>query len=530
MAKSSARFSGRKPNIIYIYGDDLGRGMLSCYGQKWFQTPNIDRLAREGMRFERAYGCAFCAPSRASLLTGIHDCHRGQWTFTTGGMYDAYTAGKVGLSELSEVICSTSFQSSADTVFLAQVAQQAGYTTAQIGKLEWGFSTCDADIRRHGWDLHCGYYDHAQCHGFFPPYLFENGQHVDIAGNTRADFGKTPDTETPTNAEKRWDRRGCAVYSQDLFDAQMVAFLESHCDQPFFLFHPSQLPHGPIAVTEIDPAVRAVEGLTEFEKEYASMVLRLDRTVGVLLDTLDRLGLAEDTLVIFSADNGHEVYYVEESRADPSINVRTGERHDNVSTRFTSETSGDVFNGNDGMSGRKRDSWEGGVRLPFLARWPGRIAAGSASDLMIANYDCVATFAELLGIACPTGDGLSFLPELLGQQDAQTKHDYVVYASGLGPGLSTQDGWKLRFLSLPGQNRYQLYHLPSDYTETKDRVLEERALVERLSTALLRECDGNYLNGTPATHQVFLPGMQFFGPECHWDLRKDFLPGPAPSV
>ena len=170
------------PNIIYIYGDDLGRGMLSCYGQKHFQTPNIDRLAREGLQFTRAYGCIFCAPARASLMTGYHDAHAGRWTFTRGGLYRPMAEGTMTFEHIAELINNTGLQERPDEVFLAQIAQRAGYVTGQIGKLEWGFATTPERIRRHGWDYHYGYYDHQLCHGFYPPFLFEKWRH---SRNTR---------------------------------------------------------------------------------------------------------------------------------------------------------------------------------------------------------------------------------------------------------------------------------------------------------------------------------------------------------
>ena len=511
----------QKPNIIYIYADDLGRGMLSCYGQKHFKTPNIDRIAGEGMRFERAYGCAYCAPSRASLLTGAHDCHRGGWTMTQGGLYDQVTRGRMPMEELSELIHTVSLGASKGQHFLAEIPGESGYATAQIGKLEWGFATTDAELRRHGWDYHYGYYDHAQCHGFYPPYVFENGTRVDVPGNTREDFGKSARAESPENREERWNREGRTVYSQDLFDEKILEFLrgQSAKGEPFFLYHPSQLPHGPIIIPEIDPAVRDHPDLTEFEKEYASMVLRLDRTVGLILDELARLGIDDNTLVLFASDNGHEPYYVQEGRADPSKNVHTGETYDNVQTKFTSEASGDVFDGNDGMSGKKFSNWEGGVRLPFLVRWPGVIEAGRVSEHLYANYDLMATIAEITGARCPdTSDGISCLPELCGDAEQQASHEAIIFASRQGPGLVTPDGWKLKQATLPGDNLYQLYHLPEDRKEENDLKFEERGVCERLSTLLLRECDGNFLNGTPAAHQVWLPGLNFYGPECHWDI------------
>ena len=167
-------------------------------------------------------------------------------------------------------------------MFLAQIAEEAGYTTGQIGKLEWGFATTGARIRRHGWQHHYGYYDHQRCHGFYPPFLFENGQQVDIRGNTHPDCGVHPNTESAENMELRRNRQGKAVYSQDIFNEKIIEFLRDHKDKPFFLYHPSQLPHGPIAIPEIHPAVKQSSELTTYEKEYASMILKLDETVGII--------------------------------------------------------------------------------------------------------------------------------------------------------------------------------------------------------------------------------------------------------
>jgi arylsulfatase A-like enzyme len=510
------------PNVIFIYADDLGRGMLSCYGQKHFQTPNIDRIAGEGVRFTRSYGCAFCAPARASLLTGLHDCHRNGFTYSIGRVYEKLTAGEITLEELSELINTTGLQACEDEVFLGEIARDAGYATAEIGKLEWGFSTSAKRIRRHGWEYHYGYYDHAQCHGFYPKYLFEDGKVVEIPGNTRDDFGKTPRSESPENKALRWDITGKAVYSQDLFDEKILAFLRANRDRPFFLFHPSQLPHGPISIPEIHPAVRDNPELTDFEKEYASMVLRLDETVGKILHELEVLGIDENTVVVFCSDNGHQPYYQQEGRMELRRNLQTGQDYDNVTTKFYSECSGDVFDGNDGMAGLKFTSWEGGVRIPYLVRWPGKINPGRISDHLFAGYDFLPTLAELLGKPCPEGkDGISFLPELLGKRDQQTPHDYIVFASGrCGPALVRQDGWKIRHCRRPGENLHQLFDLSADYREETDLAWDQREITEQLSVALLRECEGNLAHGMPETHQVYFPGLNFVGPECHWDILE----------
>lgn len=485
-------------NIVLIYADDLGRGMLSCYGQEWFATPNIDRLAAEGMRFTNAYGCAFSAPARASLLSGIHDCHEGRWTYTRGGVYKALSAGRMERSEIEELIHKASRVPAEDERFIAQIPRQAGCITGQIGKLEWGFATTGQEIRRHGWDRHYGYYDHQRCHGFYPPFLFEDGRCVEIAGNDRLDCGKAPFDESPENRAARHDRTGKAVYSQDLFNQQIVRFLRDHADQPFFLFHPSQLPHGPIDVPRIHPAVRQAQGLTDYEKEYASMVLRLDDTVGLILDELDALGIADKTMVIFCSDNGHEVYAREEGRTSGTRWDLDGRRFDNITSRFTSEAGGDIFNGNDGMAGNKFTSWEGGTRIPFIVRWPGQTPAGAVSDHFFANYDLMATFAELYDVPCPEySDGVSLLRVLRGLEPDRT-HEQIVYASGLGPALVTCDGWKLRRIN--EQDLFQLFHLPDDYREQNDLSDACPDRVGELACRLLAACDGDYVHGTPGDH------------------------------
>ncbi len=467
----------------------------------------------------RADGCSFCAPARASLLTGMHDCHRGGWTYTRGGIYRRVTEGRMTLDEVGELIHTISLNPDRHETFLAQIPRAAGYVTAQIGKLEWGFATTDREVRRHGWDYHYGYYDHVDCHGFYPPFLFENGTPVAIPGNTRADCGKAPErNETPAQREERWDRAGRAVYSQDLFDAKILAFLRAQRDRPFFLYHPSQLPHGPIIIPEIHPAVRGNAQLTEYEKEYASMVLRLDHTVGLILDELDRLGIADHTMVVFCSDNGHAVYYPQDGRCSADLDLQTGVPYDNVATKFYSDRSGDVFDGNDGMAGLKFSNWEGGVRLPFLVRWPGAVAPGRISDRLMANYDFLPTLAEIVGVACPAGkDGVAYLDELRGGQP-RPRGAPVFFASGLGPAMVTDDAWKLKQVTLPKQNLYQLFHLARDGREENNGVFDHRQRVEELGRQLLFACDGNFMNGTPNAHHVWYPGLNFHGPECHWDL------------
>lgn len=489
-----------KPNIILIYADDLGRGMLSCYGQKWFKTPNIDRLAMGGMRFENSYGCAYCAPARASMLTGYHDCHAGRWSYTRAGIYKKLSTGEMDYSTVRELINNTSFDERDDEVFLPTIAKQAGYVTGQVGKLEWGFATTPERLKKHGWDYHYGYYDHARCHGFYPPFLFENGEMFEIEGNTNVHCAAGARGNSPEAIASRLDRTGKAVYSQDLFDEKILEFIRTNKDQPFFLYHPSQLPHGPISIPEVHPSVVDIDGLNHYEKEYASMVLRLDTTVGLILDELEELGLADDTLILFCSDNGHTIYTEEPGRTSTIFQDLDGKPYDNVDHKYYSERSGEVFNGNDGMAGSKLSSLEGGPRIPYLAYWPGRVPAGTTNSSTIANYDLVPTFADIMGVESPRWkDGQSVLAALEGNEIKRTK-GYVVFAGTEGPGLVTTDGWKVRYII--AMRRFQLFHLAEDYREENDLAAEHPDKVKELGTLMLKECDGNFLNGTSENHKA----------------------------
>lgn len=515
-----------KPNIIYIYADDLGHGMLSCYGQKHFKTPNIDRLADQGMRFTRAYGTAFCAPARASLLTGMHDVHAGRWTFNKAGLYEEYDAGKLSLNEAFELVNNTGIRPRDNQTFLPTVAKKAGLVTGQVGKLEWGFSTSPEELEQHGWDYHYGYYDHGQCHGFYPHYVFENGEKLDFPENTAWRFG-AGQYEPYKDGVVPHDPEGRVTYSQDLFDKKILEFIRKYKDKQFFLYHPSQLPHGPTYYPDHFPEVADNPELTSCEKEYASMVLRLDQTVGMILDELDKLEIADNTMVIFASDNGHETNYEQPGRCSHNTDLN-GNSIDELNSKFHTETCGDVFNGNGGLAGLKRTNWEGGARIPFIVKWPGKVSEGMVSDHLISNYDTLASFADLLDVPVDSiTDGISYVPALMGMNDAP-QHKSIVYASYYGPSLVSEDGWKLRTFikrdkivdfSMFGTTLdklsealvFQLYDLNEDPAEKKDVSSQYPERVEQLIKQLLKECDGNLVNGIPEAHFAF--------------YNRDLLPG-----
>lgn len=315
-----------------------------------------------------------------------------------------------------------------------------------------------------------------------------------IEGNTRADCGKTAEWDKNGGYEDRWNMDGKKVYSQNLFLEKMVTFLRKNRDSSFFLYHPTQLPHGPSSIPEIHSDFVSNKELTEIEKTYASMVKMLDDHVGVIVEELKTLGLYDNTIIVFSGDNGHEIYYPSEDKINkPMINMQTGENFDNVHTKYYSELVGDVFNGNDGMAGMKRDNWEGAVRVPLIYHWPGKIEEGKTIHTKVANYDMINTFAELLNVALPeVKDGLSYFPELMGEKATET-HDFIVFSSFQGPALVTQDGWKLRYYA--PKDIYQLYYLPNDYREEKELSEKHTEILERLKTELVKACGGDIKNG-----------------------------------
>lgn len=453
-----------QPNVVFIYGDDLGRGMLSHYGQKLINTPNIDQLFQRGVSFENAYGCMFSAPSRASMLTGYHDCHKDKWNITGGGKYKT-VKNYEDLEKLEDQLNKQFVELPQGDLLLPQVFKKAGYVTGQYGKLDWGFSATRQQIRQHGWDDYCGYMDHQQAHCFYPHFLIENDSLLFLEGNTHPTEGRGFESETPTNYAKRWDMRGKNIYSQDLFLERMLDFIRKHKDEKFFLYHSTQLSHGPVAVKKVHPLVKNRKDLTELEKEYATMVLMLDDHIGILLNELKRLGLYENTIFIFSVDNGHETYCTVGNRCRKAPNLdMEGRQFDAWNYPLTSERTGDYFDGNNGFSGKKWMNWEGGIRVPLVFTWPGHIPEGRTIQQTVANYDLLPTFADLLNVELTyPKDGESLVPILLKNKKKLKKERYVYVSSYEGPAVIDSEHWKLRYNR--AMKKYRLHYLPEDKKE-----------------------------------------------------------------
>jgi arylsulfatase A len=417
-AKSQLDQTSRLPNIVFILADDLGYGDLGCYGQKHIQTPNIDRMAAEGMRFTQHYsGSTVCAPSRCALMTGLHTGHAAVRD-NEGG----FGAKPLGTSDVT----------------VAQVLKQAGYATAIIGKWDMAGPNAKGIPNLHGFDYSFGYLHSSRAHNHYPDYLWRNGQMVLLQGNRNGQG---------------------AQYSHDLFTREAMEYVDRSKDRPFFLYLAYTLPHAELATPEdsLKPYIgkfpeKPYKGKKPPWKPgkysaqenpkaaFSGMISRMDRDVGSLLTKLKELGLGRNTLVIFTSDKGAH----QEGGAAPSF-----------------------FNSSGPLRGIKRDLYEGGIRVPFIARWPGKIKPGSTSDHVSASWDILPTCAKLAGVEVPEGiDGLSMAPTLLGQPRQQKEHEFLYWEFKEKQAVRMGD-WKA--VRLGGEDsRLELYNLESDLGEKKD--------------------------------------------------------------
>lgn len=420
----------RKPNILYIMADDLGYGDLGCYGQEKFRTPFLDRMAAEGIRFTDHYsGSPVCAPSRCTLMTGLHSGH----AFIRGN-YEVRPEGQLSILE------------SATTV--AEILKRAGYTTGAIGK--WGLGGPDSagHPNRQGFDFWYGHLCQRKAHSYYPDYVWRNDEKVEFKDND------------PANQK--------GEYIHDYFTDEAIGFISENQKRPFFLYLAYTIPHLEYVVPE--DSMQEYRGKfpetpfkgTGYHEElpespdipfpgnygpqshphaaYAAMITRMDRDIGRIFDCLKRLGIDDNTLVVFTSDNG----------------AAQGKAAD---AKF--------FNSNAGFRGRKGDVYEGGIRVPFIARWPGKIEAGSLCAHPSAFWDFLPTAAELAGVSINTDtDGISYLPALLGEK--QPEHDYLYWEfrrRSVSMRALRMGKWKVvKFENRP----VELYDLEKDRSESNN--------------------------------------------------------------
>lgn len=412
-----------RPNIIFIMADDLGYGDLGCYGQQTIQTPNLDRLAAEGTRFTQCYsGSPVCAPSRCCLMTGLHNGH--------GRVRDNIPHG-VFLQP--------------DDVTVAEVLKQAGYHTGAIGKWSLGNPGSWGVANYQGFDYFYGHLNQDQAHFYYPDYLWENDQVVLLSGN---------------RGEQRND------YTHGLFAQKAEAFIREHAQKPFFLYLAFTLPHWsdfpedtPESQIVPSDAPYTDRDWPQVEKNYAAMVTRLDRSVGGIMDLLEELGIDSNTLVLFTSDNGPSA----ERLHDPEF-----------------------FDSNGALRGVKRDLYEGAIRVPMIARWPGHVPEGQVSDQVWAFWDVLPTLADVAGLPVPRDiDGISMLPALLGQkQTAQHEYLYWDYAHVRGTYSQAVRIGDWKGVKNGPDGAIELYDLANDLSETKDVAGQHPDVVTRIANAM----------------------------------------------
>jgi arylsulfatase A len=416
-----------RPNLVFILADDLGYGELSCFGQQRFATPHIDRLAREGITLTDHYaGSPICAPARNSLMTGEHTGHL---TVRNNFLHSAEFGPRIPLKSTD--------------LTLAQFLRDAGYVTGMVGKWGLGEEGSGAEPWNKGWDFFYGFVNQRQAHNHYPEFLYRN---------------RDKEALVPNYAHHR------GVFANDRFTDEALDFIERQrgSSAPFFLYVAYTTPHAwlmcpddSIAEAKARHPHLAAPGVPETALVFAAMVLRLDRDVGRLMAKLKDEGLDERTLVIFTSDNGP---HAEDGK-------------DNA-----------YFNAAGPLRGIKRDLYEGGTRVPFIARWPGRIAPGTRSAHVSAFWDFPATALEAAGARSPRlpADGISYLPTLLGRPEEQRQHDHLYWElvfKGQARQAIRQGNWKAVRYGLEAPT--EVYDLSRDVGERHNLAARHPELVRK---------------------------------------------------
>ena len=471
----SAQYKSKKaafqklPNIIYIYADDLGYGELGCYGQQKIKTPNLDRMAKEGMRFINHYSSTpVCAPARCMLLTGRHGGHsyiRGNYEM--GGFTDSLEGGQMPLPE--------------GTFTITQMLKNAGYTTGMAGKWGLGMPGTTGDPLLQGFDYYYAVLDQKQAHNFYPTHIWENGK-WDTLNNPVINVHRKLDSVTANDKDFGYYKG--KDYAITKMTEKALRFIDRNLpgrqagkQKPFFLYLPYPLPH--VSLQAPDAYVKKYIGLFDEKpyygaqgyaaslyplSTYAAMITYLDEQVGIIMQKIKQSGLDENTIIMFSSDNG------------PTFNG-------GVNAAF--------FNSAGGFRGLKMDLYEGGIREPFIARWPGKIPAGKTSGLVSAQFDMMATFAALTGQKPDHTDGISLLPELTGNSEAQTKRSYIYfeYPEKGGQVAIRMGNWKgIRTNVKKDRNApWQIFNLQTDSAETTDIADDRPELVKAFNAIQEKE-------------------------------------------
>jgi arylsulfatase A len=448
-----------KPNIIYIYADDLGYNELGSYGQEKIRTPNLDRMAEQGVRFTQHYSSSpVCAPARCMLLTGRH----------AGNAYIRSNYG--GTSNPAEIEVGQ-MPLPEGTFTIGHMLRQAGYVTGAIGKWGLGKHFNTGCPNKQGFDYFYGYLGQHHAHNFYPAYLMENGLR-DTLNNPLIWSHNTPRDVK----DEDFDYYIGNEYSIDKMTEKAEQFIRLNHNRPFFLYLPYTLPHASLQVPQeaIDEYIgvfpdrpyygdRGYASVRHQLATYAAMITYLDTQVGIIADLVNKLGLDDNTIIMFSSDNGPQDCC-------------------GVDIEF--------FNSAGPLRASKGSIYEGGIRVPFIARWPGKIPAGGVSDFISVQYDMMSTIAEIVGIARPDNDGVSLLPSMMGRGDEQEQRQYTYWEfPSYGGQIAIRMGkWKAVRSDLikNPRNPWQLYDLDKDIGESNDVAGFHPELLEQFDR-ILRE-------------------------------------------
>jgi len=423
-----------KPNIIFIMADDLGYNDLGCYGQKKIMTPNIDMLADEGMRFTQAYaGSTVCAPSRCSLMTGMHNGHNRLRDNLPNGVWlrpDDFT--------------------------VAELLKQAGYKTGGIGKWSLGVPGSWGVPNYQGFDYYYGQINQNQAHFYYPDYVWENDEVVLLQKIViENEVGKLVGNRGGKNV----------FYTHDLYTQKALNFIEDNRENPFFLYLAYTIPHYsdyPVESEEhfMVPSDEPYSNKDwqQLAKNYAAMITRMDKDVGRIMELLKKFGIDSNTLVIFTSDNGPY-------KGSP------------IPIEF--------FDSNGIFRGGKRDLYEGGIRVPFIARWPGKIKPSTVSDQMIAFWDVMPTLAELAGLDAPGDiDGVSFMPTLKGKKQKQPEYLFWDYGHVRKTYMRALRTGNYKGIGITGKD-FELYNLEDDPGETKNIADKHPDIVRKIKAYMI---------------------------------------------
>ncbi|MEJ7766365.1 MAG: arylsulfatase [Chitinophagaceae bacterium] len=452
-----------RPNVVYIFADDLGYGDVGAYGQLKIKTPNLDKMAKDGMRFTQHYtSTPVCAPSRCMLMTGRNGGHSYiRDNYELGAFADSLEGGQMPLPE--------------GTFTIGHLMQQAGYTTGAIGKWGLGLHSNTGDPNKQGFNFFYGYLDQKQAHNYYPSHLWKNGS-WDKLNNPFIDVHKRQAKEliTPASLEAYKGKD----YAVDKLTANALQFIQDNKSAPFFLYLPYTLPHSALQVPDdeinyyIDlfkekPVLTLSNYIPTYYplSTYAAMVTYLDKQVGMVQEQLLKLGLDQNTIIMFSSDNGPAASAV--------------------------ELGGNFFKSAGPFRGMKQDLYEGGIREPFIVMWPGKIKPGSVSDLISVQYDMMATLSEITGVKAPPNDGISFLPTMLGNNAMQKKRAYIYFEfPEKGGQVAIRMGdWKgvRRNVKQNVNAPWELYNLAVDIGEKNDVSAANPAIVQQLKELAKKE-------------------------------------------